>query len=178
MANFQYSRNPPKTLTEKILITIDFYNSPDWIFIHRDAENITDPIITRTIEIESAISAANIQNPPIHVKIIPIKMSEAWLLIDTEAIRRAAANPNGKVDIQLPSINRLETLSNPKDELFSLLKKASGLTGRRLEKFNVHHARYLVAQYIQDFNVLNNLTGYRHFIEQIEKLSNPPTSPH
>jgi hypothetical protein len=39
------------------------------------------------------------------VCVVPVRMMEAWLLIDEMAIRRVAGNPNGRIPIELPVLN-------------------------------------------------------------------------
>ncbi len=59
------------------------YN-PDVVFVHRDAEKMTWN--ARRKEIPEHLDT---------IPVIPVKMMEAWLLIDKSAIRKAAGNPNG-----------------------------------------------------------------------------------
>jgi hypothetical protein len=88
-------------------------------------------------------------------------MTEAWLLIDEEALRRAAGNPNGRTPLKLPSITQLENIPNPKDELHRLLKDASELTGRRLRQFNVQERARRLADLIEDFSPLRKLSAFQ-----------------
>lgn len=161
-ADFSLTRT--KGLPDKLREVIDLYE-PDWIFMHRDAEKAEDPIRLRSEEITEACRIVNPNQTVISV--IPIRMTEAWLLIDESAIRRAAGNPNGTIRLDLPRIHQIEKLSNPKELLFDLLRKASGLSGRKLQNLNVHKARYLVAEHIQDFEILGQLGAFRHFQDQL-----------
>lgn len=101
--------------------------------------------------------------------IVPIKMMETWLLINQEAIKKASGNRNFKEIMNLPTINKLESFNNPKEELHNLLKKYSGLTGRRLSKFNVHQAVHFVAEYIEDFSILRNLKAFQIFESDLKQ---------
>jgi hypothetical protein len=51
------------------------------------------------------------------VCVIPVKMTEAWLLIDEKAIREAAGNPKGRQPLNLPKPSKTEELSDPKETL-------------------------------------------------------------
>jgi hypothetical protein len=62
-------------------------------------------------------------------------MQEAWFLFDLLAIRTAAGNGNGDNPLALPSINELDTIPDPKERLYDLLRQATELGGRRLKKF-------------------------------------------
>ncbi len=90
-------------------------------------------------------------------------MTEAWLLLDEQAIRSAAGNPNGKIDLKIRRIHTLENLPDPKQVLFDALKLASGLSGRRLEKFRPDEHRHLVAERIDNFLPLRKLSAFQKF---------------
>jgi hypothetical protein len=156
---------PPKHLHDKIAKAIDIFPC-DIVFIHRDAES--QDFALREQEIKQAIDQSDIQIP--FVCIVPIKMQEAWLLIEEEAIRAAAANPNGSIKLKLPSISELETITHPKDILHNLLKQASDLSGRRLDKFLYHKAAIYVSETIVDFSILRNLSGFRRFEESLHEV--------
>jgi hypothetical protein len=64
----------------------------DLLFVHRDADR--GPTATRREEIRRAV-AATMANQ-MTVPVVPVRMTEAWLLIDEAAIRSAAGNPRGK----------------------------------------------------------------------------------
>jgi hypothetical protein len=90
-------------------------------------------------------------------------MTEAWLLIDETAIKRAAGNRNYKENLSLPNINSLEANTQPKEILQEILRKASGLKGRRLKNFNANQATQLVAENIKDYSKLRSLAAFKEF---------------
>jgi hypothetical protein len=149
--------NPPKSLSEKIPTALDLYPC-ELLFIHRDAENESRQ--KRLDEIHKAVKLANISNFPV-VSVIPIKMMEAWLLFDQPAIRKAAGNPNSKCQITLPALNNVEELSDPKSELLTILVNASELKGRRLKNFKERQAVQRLAEIIDDYSPLNNLSAFQ-----------------
>lgn len=163
-ADFRPLPNPPKNVHEKIR-RAKYYYSPDIIFYHRDAESVDSKKISERKH-EVLAEAADEDDV---VCIVPIKMMETWLLIDAEAIKKAAGNRNYKGKITLPAINRLEKVQQPKVELHKLLKEACGLTGRRLDKFNVDEAVHLVAENIEDFSVLRDLTAFSVFENDVKE---------
>ena len=150
---------PPKTLHERIKVTLELYE-PDLLFVHRDAER--QPIEQRHLEIVTALAG---QTEPPAVCVIPVRMQEAWLLINEGAIRKAAGNPNGSMPLQLPPIATVEAVSDPKSLLFDLIRKASGLTTTRLKKLRPQQRAHLVAQSIDDFAPLQRLSAF-HALEQ------------
>lgn len=143
-----------KPIEEKIL-DINTRYRPDLVFVHRDAENLSYE--ERVVEI------------PVHdriVPVVPVRMTEAWLLIDENALRKASDNPNGRVPLTLPPLLRLERI-HAKPELHELLMLASGKTRRRLKKFNVEGAVHRLATIIDDFAPLSRLAAFREFRERL-----------
>ncbi len=133
----------------------------DLLFIHRDAD--TDGRATRVTEIQgwSASSAAIVASGVQIIPLVPVRMTETWLLVDEGAIRAASANPTGKVPLGLPSTKKLEALADPKTELMNVLKLASGLPPRRLKKFDASKARGRIA--VSDLSGLRELEAFRIF---------------
>ncbi len=161
VADLRILRKPPSLLADRMRQALILYPC-DIAFIHRDAEN--EPMHQRIAEIASA--ALESQVGP-HVPVVPVRMTEAWLLINKSAIRRAAANPNGRMSLVMPQLNRLEDLPDPKTVLYSLLAEASGKAGRRLAQFNrdINGRVQRVAELISDFSLLRHLRAFRAFEE-------------
>jgi hypothetical protein len=134
-------------LKERIQATLELYPC-DLLFVHRDAER--EPRDARVEEIRRAVSEVTTETPPT-VCVIPVRMQEAWLLFDEQAIRYAAGNPRGKQPLSLPSLSSVENLSDPKQYLHELLKNANGLGSHRLRRFSPYKAATLVSSYIDDF---------------------------
>ena len=161
--DFSRLPQPPKSLVEKINFALDLYPC-DLLFVHRDAER--EPHKNRVQEIRSAVTEADISNFPV-VCVIPVRMLEAWLLFDEMAISKAAGNPNGKCKIQLPALNRVEDLPDPKNELLELLEKASELRGRQLKKFNSRARIHRLADVIRDFSPLYELSAFQKLKKEL-----------
>jgi hypothetical protein len=98
-------------------------------------------------------------------------MTEAWLLSDATAIRRAAGNPNGTMKLDIPTISRLEQLSDPKALLHELLEIASGLHGRHLKGFLPATKARLVAAYTRDFSCLRSLPAFRRLEDDTKQTT-------
>jgi hypothetical protein len=153
-ADFGYRRAPPGSLEEKIVFAVEDYPC-DLLFVHRDAE-AQDPA-NRKMEILNAVRLAGIQ-PPV-VCVIPVRMSEAWLLLDEMAIRSASGNPRGRMPLNLPAPNAVEQSADPKEVLFQALRVASAQTGRRLRALDVHQRRHTVAERM-NFHLLRSLPAF------------------
>ncbi|MFB3814160.1 MAG: hypothetical protein ACE14L_08610 [Terriglobales bacterium] len=158
-ADFRFLPQPPTTLYERIVRALDFYPC-DLLFVHRDTENAERGV--RQSEITAALSQlyteANMDVPCVFV--IPVRMQEAWLLIEEQAIRRAAGNPRGRVRLEMPRRDRLEAVPDPKATLYALLRTASEQTGRRLHRLSLPALRFRIAELIQDFTPLRVLPAF------------------
>lgn len=125
------------------------------IFAHRDSENVT--FDERLGEFE-AVDRQEV------VPVIPVRMSESWLLFNGSAIAKAAGKPSSHVPV--PSVGRIEDIPDPKDRLDELLFQAAGApTGRRGRNFkrSIAARRTSVAEYISDYSPLENLPAFRSF---------------
>lgn len=106
------------------------------------------------------------------ISVVPVRMTEAWLLIDESAIRTASGNPNSDEILDMPDLKKLESERNPKKTLHDLIKKASKLKGRNLDKLNIHQAVHLVAENINDFSLLKNLPAFQELEHEVSENLN------
>ncbi len=152
---------PPVELKDRIATTLSLYPC-ELLFVHRDAE--AQSIEKREREVAEAVRAISdgFQSLPPAVEVIPVRMSEAWLLVDERAIRRAAGNPNGTEPLEIPPIDRLESLPDPKSTLYDALRVASGLTGARRKKFSAHGRAHRVADYFGDLTSHRELSAFEY----------------
>lgn len=155
----------PKNKPEQLLMAVELHPC-DVLFFHRDAEK--EPPRVRFDEIRKAFEKAGIQLPV--VAVVPVRMLEAWLCFDEDAIRRASGNPNGKASLELPTIRRAELCSDPKAELKEALLVASELAGRRRQKFNTAAAFWRIVDFIDDFSPLRELPSFLAFEGSIKAL--------
>lgn len=132
---------PGLSVTARLEALKQIDGSYDIVFVHRDAER--EHSDARIDEIEKAIRIVLPGRP--YVPVVPVRMTEAWLLLDERAIRAVAGRPSGRSNLSLPS--RVEELPDPKRELQQALARASGASGRRLtrvkSRFNEHRRQLL-----------------------------------
>jgi hypothetical protein len=121
----------------------------------------------RRSEIEQALDLLEQERRPPAICVVPVRMTEAWFLFDRAAIRRAAGNPNGRMDLDVPELRRCEALPDPKSVLRDLLVRASGLSGRRLRSFQSHNLLARVSEVVQDFSPLRALSAFQKLEEDI-----------
>ena len=129
------------------------------IFVHRDSENFT--LDERLREFDT-VDRQDV------VPVVPVRMSEAWLLSDGSAIAKAAGAPTAQVAV--PPNGQLENIANPKEQLDELLFLAAGEPGgRRGRNFrrSIAQRRVSVADYIEDFSPLENLHAFRRFQQSL-----------
>lgn len=139
----------------------------DLLFVHRDSERMSRE--HRIIEINKVM---NERGTPF-VSVIPVKMTEAWLFSDEEAIRFASGNAGGKNNLDLPRREKWESLPDPKAVLLEVLRSASGKAGRALDKFNPQKARHLITPRSEKFELLRGISAFDQFEEDlIIKLKN------
>lgn len=142
------TRRPLAAEVERIVAL----HRPDLTFVHRDAEN-ADPTDRRR-EIPRAIGI---------VPVVPVRMTEAWLLLDEKTIRRAADRPSGREPLELPPLSRLEALADPKQRLHDLLLTAAAVTGRQRKRFvaGLPLRVQRTAELLTDFRPLRRLAAFQ-----------------
>ncbi len=157
-----------RTLADRIGIALDCFPC-DLLFVHRDAERESPHV--RQLEIERAWQLQQAAGKL--VTVIPVRMTEAWLLLDDAAIRRAAGNPNGQMALELPPPARAELAPDPKELLFDALRRASGLSPSRLRRFRPEAARRRIAELTQSFDGLRALPSFARLEAQVQQAFQP-----
>lgn len=157
-SRFAETESGPGDLAERMRRAVGAFPC-DVLFVHRDAERMDRNV--RCDEVRRASQTAQVMSP---IPVVPVRMTEAWLLLDANAIARAADRVDG-VRVNLPSVPRLDRLPDPKSTLHQLLRDASGKSGR-------HHRRFTrdigirvqrVAEYISTYEPLRALSAFREF---------------
>lgn len=145
----------------KLQVALALEPEANLFFVHRDADARSGS--ARHEEISSAAIACGCAKPVVCV--VPVQETEAWLLLDEVAIRRAVGRPRGTVRLGLPRPNAVERLARPKEKLQKVLELASESTGRRLERvrqdFSLHRRALL-----QDLPV----TGALEYVSSWQRL--------
>ena len=102
------------------------------------------------------------------IPVIPVRMLEAWLLLDESAIRSASGNPNGRMPLSLPSPSRVEADYDPKETLHSLLRDASGFGSHRLAKYPAARNALLVSDRINSLDRLKQVPSFNRMQTAVE----------
>jgi hypothetical protein len=152
------ARNPGAQIRDEMQQAVDLF-APDILFVHRDAEG-ADPS-SRLAEIPD-LDIGRL------VRIVPVRMTEAWLLFDQQAIRTAAGNPHSRTRLTLPSLQEVENVPDPKTTLHQALIAAADLSGRRAKRLSrdMGTAVQRVAELISSFAPLRQLSAFTLFEDE------------
>jgi hypothetical protein len=122
---------PGFTVSQRLMVLPQLVANPAVLFVHRDAEKETRS--SRLAEISDSFAATGLILP--YVPIVPVRMTEAWLLCDEDALRIASGNPAGRVKLDI-RVERAELEVDAKSVLKNKLAEASETVGRRREQLN------------------------------------------
>ena len=136
----------------------------DLLFVHRDAEGVAAAVRQQEIETDWL----NSEQTATLICVIPVRMTEAWLIANAKPIRSAVGNPNGTEALGLPAIKDIESSPGPKEILFAALKAASGRSASRKRRFNPHQFRHRVSELTDDLEPLRKLSSFRHLEAQVK----------
>ncbi len=165
----------PAELHERMIRAVELF-ACNVLVVHRDAES-PDPE-PRFEETKRAYDHAGLLDRCPILCVVPVRATEAWLLFDEPAIRRAAGNPNGVSPLSLPKVGDCEQIANPKSMLFEALTSASELKGRRRKTFRRAQARARLGDLIEDFSPLRALSAFERFETDVkllvDRLKNEP----
>lgn len=141
----------------------------DCVIVHRDAE--ADGPDVRYDEVRSGADQAGFDGSVLAV--VPVRMTEAWLLLDETEIRRVAGPPKGGPPLSLPSPKEAERLADPKARLDQVLVEASGDTGRKLRmlrnRFGENRRRLLESLDID--GPVRQLSAFARLVTDIQALA-------
>jgi hypothetical protein len=155
-----------KTVLAKLQAALQLEPTANLFFIHRDADR-QDPT-PRYDEIRDAVGLCGLRKP--HVSVVPVQETEAWLLLDENAIRTVAGRPNGRRPLDLPRPGEVEAVASPKEKLQMVLVEASEFSGRRLAKFrhDFSNHRRLLLQRMQTGGVMFEVQSWLRLREELE----------
>lgn len=156
-----------RSVSQKAQAALEQVQNLDLLFIHRDADERESQ--GRYEEIAQAIESLGILID--YVAVVPVQETEAWLLLDQNAIREVAGKPKGRVRLSLPSPQQVENISNPKERLKELLAKASELKGRRLKRFQKSFPlhRWELLQLLDYEGPLSQVPAFKRLVNDISQ---------
>ena len=116
-----------RLLADKVRNGLGMVPDYDLVFVHRDADRAGPD--ARYREIATAVQEAGYGGQ--WIGIVPVRMTETWLILQEMAIRNAVQKPHGRTALNLPAPAAVERVANSKDVLDAALLNASGERGRR-----------------------------------------------
>ncbi|GAA2491291.1 DUF4276 family protein [Winogradskya humida] len=139
----------------------------DVVVVHRDADNAGDP--ARRREIEDATKT--LSKVPRIIPVIPVRMTEAWLLLDESEIRFVAGNPSGKKPLDLPKRNEVEARADPKHLLQMALLNAADVKGRRheLQRKRFFDHRRLLLERLDCHGPVTKLSSWQKMVNDVDQ---------
>jgi hypothetical protein len=155
---------PPRSLEKDLDAALQLYPC-ELLFVHLDADSAG-----RKARVEKISRAVRHLHEPPTVCVIPVRTMEAWFLFHEQAIRFAAGNPNGSMELDLPRWSEIEALRKPKEKLIGLLRQASGLSARRRRGVRWHRQIHRIAELIDDFSPLRRLSAFDAFEKDLTGL--------
>jgi hypothetical protein len=150
-----------KTTAERVKAAVKFYPC-DVLFVHRDAEN-AEPA-QREAEIRRGLEGVPVA--PSLICVVPVRMTEAWLLTSEIAIRAAVGNPQGAAALRLPPLAKVESI-DAKAVLHRALEIAKELGTHRSRRFRPEVYRHRVAELLSDLTQLRQVPSFKHLESQV-----------
>ena len=162
-----------RLLTDKIRGGLQYVGDCDLLFVHRDADASEETPSAgpqrRYDEIDQAVSDSGYSGA--WVGIVPVRMTEAWLLLNKSEIRRVAGRPRSEEQFRLPSPSQVENCPDPKHRLVKSLTIASGASGRRLRRLqrDLPQVRYQLLENLPVGGLLKQVPSWVRFRDDLRK---------
>jgi hypothetical protein len=163
-------RRVARDIGSKVRAALRLESQLDLLFIHRDADSPDADLRYR--EISEGVAGTGYKAAWIGV--IPIQETEAWLLLDESAIRRASGKPSGNVALNLPSPRHIEGIAHPKELLFEQILLASETSGRRYSQLRnkIPRIRRQLLSELKPGGLLNHLSSWNRLRNDIIQFLN------
>jgi hypothetical protein len=135
------------------------------LFVHRDAD-AAGPRARRG-EIAAAVGAFD---PSLHhVAVVPVQSTEAWLLVDEDAIRRAVGIVGDKPYVDLPRRSAIEATARPKEVLERVVDALQASRSRRhRHDFATVRRRLLERLDVDPQGAVRDLPAFAELVAEIE----------
>ncbi len=102
------------------------------------------------------------------VAIIPVQMTEAWILADCDLLKEKIGASKINAELGLPvRIREIEAINNPKETISNAIRVAQSNLPRRRRKLTISNLYTPISQEISIDNLMQ-LSSYSLFMENIE----------
>lgn len=103
------------------------------------------------------------------VAIIPVQMTEAWMLADCDLLKEKIGTSKINAELGLPvRIREIETINDPKETISNAIRVAQSNLPRRRKKLTISNLYTPISQEISIDNLMQ-LSSYSLFMENIER---------
>ena len=102
------------------------------------------------------------------VAIVPIQMSEAWMLADSELLLEEIGANDRRRQLNLPRQNQIERKSDPKSLIEEILRITNDSSGRRRSRLTISELYTPISQKI-NLDHLKNLSAFDKFYQNAKK---------
>lgn len=132
--------------------------------IHCDADDSTEETVLRTklTPVIEAIDNLEEDSCKNIVAVIPIYMTESWMLANPNLLSSRIDSTISASDLGLPRIGRIETITDPKQTIINAIKVSERTGRRRSKKLNISQLYSPIAKEI-GLNDLRNLNSFQAF---------------
>lgn len=156
-----------RSFSEHVLNASKDYNWLNVLCVHTDSDDISDknvldnkinPTLERIKNLEENTNCKNI------VFVIPIQMTESWMLADTNLLVEEIGTSKTIQDLDLPTnVNLIESISDPKEKISRTIQIAlSDQSSRRKNLIRISDLYLPISQKIS-LNSLKKLSYYNKF---------------
>lgn len=137
--------------------------------VHTDADHQSDDVAFKNkinpslLEISKSDESQICRNV---VAVVPIQMTEAWMLADRDLFCREINTTKNHSELGLPiRFKQIESIDNPKRTIEEAIRISQLEVPRRRQKISIGDIYSPISQKI-DLNILSNLASYQKFRSQ------------
>jgi hypothetical protein len=166
----EYLPKPEGDFVSQIVRVSSEYSYFHVICVHSDSDHPSIENVLRN-KIEPALHAVRKSENACKnlVAIIPVQMTEAWLLADFELLKAKIGTDRTNNELGLPTrINQIEGLSNPKEVVSGAIRKAQETLSKRRRKLSVSSLYSPISQEIS-IDILTKLPSFNRFLGEVRK---------
>ena len=140
------------------------------ICVHCDSDSISNETVLNH-KINPAFQLVNNTDHACKnlVAVIPIQMTEAWMLADINLFLGEINTTKSCADLNLPcKANQIESIANPKSRIEAALREAQTNVSRRRNKFKIADLYTPISQKLS-LPQLEQLPSFRYFKEHVRR---------
>ncbi len=122
------------------------------------------PRVAHARRVEEIRAVCDTEHTPPVVCVVPVQETEAWYLLNEQALRKAVNHPKGTAPLHLPKRSEVEKQRDAKRVLHEALTTATGYKEVRRAQFEKHErlrAFYELENTPMDYKILRELPAFQ-----------------